>query len=107
MRYGYGRVSSRGQRLYGCSLKEQKEQLLAQGISEENIYLDDYTGTKMSRPQFDELCSRLQPGDELVVSKLDRLARTSLEGPKQHPKHGCGRQYTDGQGSHHSHVCFR
>lgn len=82
MRYGYGRVSSRGQRLYGCSLKEQKEQLLAQGISEENIYLDDYTGTKMSRPQFDELCSRLQPGDELVVSKLDRLARTSLEGPK-------------------------
>ena len=27
MRYGYGRVSSKGQRLYGMSLEDQMEQL--------------------------------------------------------------------------------
>ncbi len=29
MRYGYGRVSSKGQRLYGMSLEDQMEQLKA------------------------------------------------------------------------------
>ena len=80
MRYGYGRVSSKGQRLYGMSLEDQMEQLKAQGIAEENIKLDTCTGTKMDRPMFNEILSMLKSGDELVVCKLDRFARTAPEG---------------------------
>ena len=65
MRWGYGRVSSKGQRLYGMSLEDQLEKLLAQGIDQEHILLDTYTGTKI---------------DKLVVCKLDRFARTAPEG---------------------------
>lgn len=80
MRYGYGRVSSKGQRLYGMSLEDQMEHLKAQGIAEKNIKLDTCTGTKMDRPKFNEILSLLKPGDELVVCKLDRFARTAPEG---------------------------
>ena len=73
MRWGYGRVSSKGQRLYGMSLEDQLERLLAQGIDQEHILLDTYTGTKIDRPKFNEVLSKLEPGDELVVCKLDRL----------------------------------
>ena len=79
-RYGYGRVSTRGQRLYGNSLKEQKEALLKAGVLEERIFTDTYTGTKMERPQLEKLLEVLQDGDELVVCKLDRFARTAAEG---------------------------
>lgn len=80
MRYGYGRVSSKGQKLYGMSLEEQRDRFMAQGISEDNIYLDTCTGTKMDRPEFDKVLSLLTDGDELVVCKLDRFARTAPEG---------------------------
>lgn len=62
MRWGYGRVSSKGQRLYGMSLEDQVETLTAQGISPENILLDTCTGTKMDRPEFNRLLSLLQSG---------------------------------------------
>ena len=80
MRYGYGRVSSKGQKLYGMSLDDQMEKLLAAGVLPENIFLDAYTGTSMDRPEFTRLIALLQPGDELVVCKLDRFARTAPEG---------------------------
>lgn len=80
MRWGYGRVSSKGQRLYGMSLEDQLEKLLVQGIDREHILMDAYTGTKMDRPEFTRLLSLLNPGDELVVCKLDRFARTAPEG---------------------------
>ena len=44
------------------------------------IYHDSYTGTKMDRPQFTELMKVLQTGDKLVVTKLDRFARTAGDG---------------------------
>ena len=34
----------------------------------------------MERPQFQKLISQLREGDTLVVSKLDRFARTTIEG---------------------------
>lgn len=80
MRWGYGRVSSKGQRLYGMSLEDQLERLLTEGIDREHILLDTCTGTKMDRPEFTKLLSLLQTGDELVVCKLDRFARTAPEG---------------------------
>lgn len=80
MRYGYGRVSSRGQKLYGMSLEDQVDRLMAVGVQRENIYLDTYTGHTMERPGFDDLLSKLKAGDEMVVCKLDRFARTAPEG---------------------------
>lgn len=80
MKYGYGRVSSKSQKLYGTSYQEQKEILMEHGVREENIYTDAYTGKKMSRDGFDAVLSLLTSGDELDVCKLDRLARTAAEG---------------------------
>ena len=80
MRYGYGRVSSCGQKLYGMSLEDQVDRLMAAGVQRENIYLDTYTGHTMERPGFDDLLSKLKAGDEMVVCKLDRFARTAPEG---------------------------
>lgn len=80
VKYGVARVSTKGQKLYGCSLEEQMQQLIAAGVEKENIFYDVYTGTKMNRPEFNKLMSIIQPGDELVVCKLDRLARTAAEG---------------------------
>lgn len=79
-KYGATRVSTKGQQRYGCSLEEQVETLLAAGVKKENIYSDTYTGTKVDRPGLNKLLSVIQPGDELVVCKLDRLARTAAEG---------------------------
>lgn len=79
-RKGYGRVSSKGQELNGNSLEDQKNKLMDAGCMEEDVVLETYTGTKMDRPKFTKLLNELEPGDTLVVCKLDRFARTVREG---------------------------
>lgn len=78
MRYGYARVSTKGQQREGNSLHDQQQNLRAAGAEE--IYSDSFTGTTMDRPQFTALLNRLQSGDELMVTKLDRLARSATKG---------------------------
>ena len=78
MRYGYGRVSTKGQERDGNSLHDQKTKLREAGC--DKIVLEAYTGTKMDRPKFNRVLDKLQPGDTLVVCKLDRFARTAREG---------------------------
>lgn len=80
MIYGYARVSTRGQARDGNSLEDQERQLIDNGCEE--IYHDSFTGTKMDRPAFTELYGRLKTGDKLVVTKLDRFARTAGDGIK-------------------------
>lgn len=77
-RYGYGRVSSKGQATNGNSLEDQEKKLRAAGC--DIIILEAYTGTKMDRPKFTKLLEQLEPGDTLVVCKVDRFARTLREG---------------------------
>ena len=77
-KYGYGRVSTKGQQRDGNSLEDQEKKLTEAGCDE--IVLEAYTGTKMERPKLDKLLSKLEPGDEFVVCKLDRFARTAAEG---------------------------
>lgn len=79
-RKGYGRVSSRGQQRDGNSLDDQKKKLLDAGCAEEDIVLEAFTGTTMNRPGFMKVLESLEPGDTLVVTKLDRFARTASEG---------------------------
>lgn len=76
--YGYARVSTKGQARDGNSLEVQRDRLLAEGCSE--VFFDAFTGTTTDRPEFDRLMSLLRPGDVLVATKLDRLARSTVEG---------------------------
>ena len=78
MKYGYARVSSRVQMTAGNSLEDQEAQLRQSGCEE--IVCEQYTGTTMHRPKCDELMDKLQPGDTLAVTKLDRFARTAADG---------------------------
>ena len=78
MIYGYARVSTKGQAKDGNSLDVQEKQLKDNGAS--IIYYESFTGTKKSRPKLDELMSVLQEGDAVVVTKLDRIARSTKDG---------------------------
>ena len=78
MIYGYARVSTVKQMKNGNSIDEQIALLKAAGAQE--VVTDSCTGTRMERPQLTALLSRLQHGDTLIVTKLDRFARTAVEG---------------------------
>ncbi len=78
MIYGYARVSTVAQCRNGNSLEEQTEALTAYGC--DKIITEAYTGKTTERPQLNELLQRLRAGDTLVVTKLDRFARTVIEG---------------------------
>lgn len=77
-KYGYGRVSSAGQQLNGNSLEEQEKALREAGADE--IILECFTGTEIERPKFTPLLEKLEDGDTLFVTKLDRFARASDAG---------------------------
>jgi len=72
--YGYARVSTVGQAKDGNSLEAQESALRAAGATE--IFVDAFTGMKMERPEFDRMNSLLKKGDTLIITKLDRFART-------------------------------
>jgi DNA invertase Pin-like site-specific DNA recombinase len=78
MIYGYARVSTATQGRDGNSLEDQVAALEKYGCQE--IVQEAFTGKTMERPQFMQLLGRLQEGDTLVVCKLDRFARTAIEG---------------------------
>lgn len=78
MIYGYARVSSKTQ-LEGNGLEVQIKEIKDKYNNVE-IVEEQYTGTKTDRPKFNDLLSRLESGDTLVVTKLDRLARNTVEG---------------------------
>lgn len=78
MIYGYCRVSTRGQ-VDGHSLEQQKNEILEK-YSNAIIHQEQYSGARTDRPIFNEVMEQLTKGDMLVVTKLDRLARNTIEG---------------------------
>lgn len=78
MIYGYARVSTFTQGKNGNSLEGQKEELKKYNC--DTIIEEVYTGTKTDRPKFKKLIESLKYGDTLVVTKLDRFARSAVEG---------------------------
>ena len=78
MIYGYARVSSVGQAKDGNSLEAQMTALRERGCEE--IYSEAYTGTTTDRPELSKILSKIQKGDTLMVTKLDRFSRTAAEG---------------------------
>ena len=73
MKIGYARCSTDEQ-----DLTAQIDALTKLGVDEAHLYTDPgYTGTNRDRPGLREaLAAASRPGDELVVTKLDRLARS-------------------------------
>jgi len=71
-KYGYARVSTAGQ-----DLEAQLQALKAEGCKV--IYREKFTGTKTDRPEFQKLLAELKTGDTLVITKLDRFARSTKE----------------------------
>ncbi len=78
MRYGYARVSTKGQEKNGNSLEAQYHALTESGCEE--VVMEQYTGSTTARPEFNKLINRLTAGDTLVVTKMDRFARSVREG---------------------------
>jgi DNA invertase Pin-like site-specific DNA recombinase len=70
--YGYARVSTDGQ-----SLASQEAELTAAGCAK--VYAEKVSGARTDRPQLAKVLKRLAPGDVLMVTRLDRLARSTRD----------------------------
>lgn len=75
---GYARVSTKYQEKEGNSLDSQEAQLKSAGAK--IVFSDSCSGATLDRPQFIELRRALEAGDTLMVTKLDRLARSATVG---------------------------
>jgi DNA invertase Pin-like site-specific DNA recombinase len=72
LKIGYARVSTDAQ-----NLTAQHDALEALGVEAERIYVDHgLTGTHRDRPGLRQALAACRAGDTLVVTKLDRLARS-------------------------------
>ena len=71
MKFGYARVSGLSQ-----DLTQQKEQLVKNGVDEDNIYAEKFTGITEQRPKWQKLNKQLRKDDEVVFTKVDRIGRS-------------------------------
>lgn len=71
MKFGYARVSGLSQ-----DLAQQKEQLVKNGVDEDNIYAEKFTGTTEQLPKWQKLNKQLRKDDEVVFTKVDRIGRS-------------------------------
>ena len=72
MLYGYARVSTDGQ-----SLASQDAELRAAGCLK--VYAEKISGARSDRPELAKVLKRLESGDVLMVTRLDRLARSTRD----------------------------
>ena len=80
-KYGYARVSSKSQEA-NSSLESQKQELVGNGLLESNIIIEVGSAANeiKNRPGFQNLIQNvLKEGDTIVVTKIDRCARNTLE----------------------------
>jgi DNA invertase Pin-like site-specific DNA recombinase len=70
--YGYARVSTNGQ-----DLAAQEAELIAAGAAK--VFKEKVSGAKADRVELAKVIRRLEPGDLLLVTRLDRLARSTRD----------------------------
>ena len=78
MIYGYARVSTMGQAHDGNSLDAQVKALQEAGA--EKIFSDVFSGRTTKRPELDKLLRVIQANDTLIITRLDRIARSLIQG---------------------------
>lgn len=74
MLWGYARVSALDQ-----NVDRQIDILKDNGVDERLIYIDKFTGTTLLRPSLEKLLKVLHEEDMLMVTSLDRLARSTKD----------------------------
>ena len=84
--YAYARVSSAGQAESGLSLEEQTRRCagraLENGWTIAHTYVDRAVSGSIAlaaRPEGGRLLQVLQPGDQVIAAKLDRVFRSALD----------------------------
>ena len=70
--YGYARVSTNGQ-----DLAAQEAELMAAGCAK--VFKEKVSGAKTDRAELAKLLGKTESGDVLVVTRLDRLARSTRD----------------------------
>jgi len=70
--FGYARVSTKGQELAG-----QIAELMAAGCAK--VFREKASGAKTDRPELARVIRGLEVGDVLIVTRLDRLARSTRD----------------------------
>jgi DNA invertase Pin-like site-specific DNA recombinase len=70
--YGYARVSTDGQ-----SLASQESELEAAGCTE--VFAEKVSGARGDRAELAKALKRLECGDTLIITRLDRLARSTRD----------------------------
>ena len=74
--YGYVRISTMQQNI------ERQIRNIKEKYPEAIIIQDEYTGTKMDRPQWSKLYKSLKAGDVVVFDEVSRMSRDAEEGFK-------------------------
>jgi DNA invertase Pin-like site-specific DNA recombinase len=69
---GYGRVSTGDQ-----NADSQVDALTKAGANK--VFIEKFTGTKLERPELTKVFEYLRQGDQLVITKLDRLGRSTKD----------------------------
>ena len=72
--FGYARVSTSQQ-----SLELQKQALKNAGVKESRIFFDKSTGSNVERPGLNSLLVKVEEGDVVLITKLDRLGRDTAD----------------------------
>lgn len=73
MLIGYARTSTIDQM---AGFEAQKTELVAAGCDASRLFVEQISSVAAQRPQLARLLDQLRPGDVVVVTKLDRLARS-------------------------------
>ena len=74
MIYGYCRISTPRQNI------ERQVRNITEQYPVAVIYRENYTGTKLDRPEWRKLHRRLQPGDTIVFDSVSRMSRNAEDG---------------------------
>ena len=72
MKYGYVRVSTKGQ-------NTARQDVLMEQLGVEKVFVDKCSGKNTDRPQFREMMETLREGDTVVVESYSRMSRSTKD----------------------------
>ena len=72
MRYGYVRVSTKGQ-------NTARQEVLMAELGVDRVFIDKCSGKNTDRPRFHEMMAMLREGDTVVVESYSRMSRSTKD----------------------------